>query len=116
MRPETAAYLWDARNAADRIANFIEGLSSSEYLHDDLRRSAVERQLEIIGEALNNLRKTDMDTAAQIPDLQRIIGLRNVLVHGYAVIDDSVVWVAASDRVPQLRRVINGILPPPNDG
>lgn len=113
MQPEASAYLWDARNAADRIASFIDGVSSDSYANDELRRSAVERQLEIIGEALNNLRKKDPDTAAQIPDLQRIIGLRNVLVHGYAVIDDQVVWLAASDRVPQLRRAIDTMLSTP---
>lgn len=116
MRPEAAAYLWDARNAADRIASFIDGISGDAYLSDELRRSAVERQLEIIGEALNSLRKIDPETAARIPDLQRIIGLRNVLAHGYAVIDDNVVWVAASDRVPQLREVISQMLSTLEDG
>lgn len=67
MQPEASAYLWDARNAADRIASFIYGVSGDSYVSDELRRSAVERQLEIIGEALNNLRKNDPDTAARIP-------------------------------------------------
>ncbi|BDZ65562.1 ribonuclease HepT family protein [Agromyces mangrovi Wang et al. 2018] len=47
MRPESAAFLWDVRNAADRIAAFIAGMSAEEYFGDDLRRSAVERQFEI---------------------------------------------------------------------
>ncbi|MAM53921.1 MAG: hypothetical protein CMH35_03580 [Microbacterium sp.] len=88
MRPEAAAFLWDVRNAADRVSSFIEGVTQGEYLGDDLRRSAVERQLEIIGEALNNLRRLDPDMAASIPEVHRIIGLRNVLAHGYAVVDD----------------------------
>ncbi|MGP6204625.1 HepT-like ribonuclease domain-containing protein [Microbacterium sp. F2] len=50
----------------------------------------------MIGEALNNLRRAYGDTAALIPEVERIIGLRNVLAHGYAVVDDSVVWTAAS--------------------
>lgn len=110
MRPEAAAFLWDVRNAADRIGTFIDGLTKDEYLVDELRRSAVERQLEIIGEALNNLRRVDAETAALIPEIQRIIGLRNVLAHGYAVVDDNVVWAAATSRVPQLRDIIDRLL------
>jgi len=44
-------------------------------------RSAVERQFEIVGEALNQLRQTDKATAAHIPDLPKAVGLRNVLIH-----------------------------------
>lgn len=86
MRPESAAYLWDVANAAARIASFVEGLTTDTYASDELHRSAVERQLLIVGEALNNLRKVDPETAEKIPELVRIIGLRNVLAHGYAVV------------------------------
>lgn len=110
MQPESAAFLWDVRGAADRIAVFIGGLDEEGYLADVLRRSAVERQLEIIGEALNNLRRVDPDAAKEIPDLHRIVGLRNVLAHGYAIVDDRVVWVAASRRVPELRIVVDALL------
>jgi uncharacterized protein with HEPN domain len=110
MRPEAAAFLWDVRTAADRIGAFIAGLTADQYLSDELRRSAVERQLEIIGEALNNLRRVDAETAALIPEIQRIIGLRNVLAHGYAVVDDTVVWTAATSRVPELRDFIDRLL------
>lgn len=103
MRPESVSILWDGKVASDRIAGFIEGLDEAGYVADPLRRSAVERQLEIIGEALKNPRNTDPSTAQGIPDLARIIGLRNVLAHGYAVVDDSVVWSAAAARVPELK-------------
>ena len=102
MRPESAAILWDVHAAGTRIAEFIVGLDEVGYTSDPLRRSAVERQLEIVGEALNNLRKGDSETAQRVPDISRIIGLRNILAHGYAVVDDSVVWGAASQRVPTL--------------
>lgn len=110
MRPEAAAFLWDVRNAADRVGAFIEGVTRDEYLGDELRRSAVERQLEILGEVLNNLRRVDAETAALIPEIQRIIGLRNVLAHGYAVVDDTVVWAAATSRVPELRARVDWLL------
>jgi len=110
MRPESAAHLWDAREAARRVTEFIDGLDESRYLADPLRRSAVERQLEIVGEALNNLRRVDEVTAGEVPDLKRIVGLRNVLAHGYAVLDDAVVWAAASGRVPALIETLNDLL------
>jgi uncharacterized protein with HEPN domain len=63
-------------------------------------RSAVERQLGIIGEALAQLARTDRNIAARIPELRRVVGFRNVLIHGYDRIDDAGVW-----------RVIKGDLP-----
>lgn len=110
MPPESAAYLWDVRTAGRRVASFTAGLTQEGYAGDDLRRSAVERQLEIVGEALNRLRKADPETAARIPDLPRIIGLRNILIHGYAVVDDSVVWTAATHRLPELLNVVDGLI------
>jgi len=92
------------------VAGFIVGLDADAYAADELRRSAVERQLEIIGEALKNLRKTDPDIGDQIPEIARIIGLRNILAHGYTVVDDAVVWSAASQRVPELLAVVARLL------
>ncbi|QKJ18262.1 HepT-like ribonuclease domain-containing protein [Microbacterium hominis] len=68
------------------------------------------RQLEIVGEALNNLRRVDAATAASIPEIQRIVGLCNVLAHGYAVVDDNVVWAAATSRVPELSDLVDRLL------
>lgn len=74
-------------------------------------RSAVERQLEIIGEALNQLSKADPQMGAAIPDLSRIVAFRNILVHGYAVVDNALVWQLLDDRLPALERVVRGLLP-----
>lgn len=110
MQPDSAALLWDVHAAATRVAGFIVGLDADAYAADELRRSAVERQLEIIGEALKNLRITDPDIGDQIPEIARIIGLRNILAHGYTVVDDAVVWSAASQRVPELLAVVARLL------
>ena len=87
-----AKYLWDARRAAERVARFTSGRSCDDYLSDEMLRSAVERQFEIIGEAFAGLRRTDPGLAASIPDLPRIIAFRNVLIHGYATVDNRLVW------------------------
>lgn len=73
-------------------------------------RSAVERQFEIIGESLNRLSRTDAVTAARIPDLRRIVTFRNVLVHGYATIDDVLVWEVATLRIAPLIATLNRLL------
>jgi uncharacterized protein with HEPN domain len=110
MRPESAAFLWDVERAASRIASFIDGATQATYSADEMRRSAVERQFLIVGEALNNLKKADPETAARVPDVGRIIGLRNVLAHGYAVVDDAVVWRAATSRAPELLETVRALL------
>ena len=80
------------RDSADAISRFVAGRSIEEYLADDMLRSAVERQFEIIGEALRRLEKDCPELAARIPDVRSAIGLRNVLIHGYATIDDPTIW------------------------
>ncbi len=110
MRREAPVLLEDARMAVARIREFIDGVGLVEYEADVLRRSAVERQLEILGEALGRLRRVDPETAALVPDVNRIIGMRNVLAHGYAVVNNRVVWLAATSRVPEVAAVIDELM------
>jgi uncharacterized protein with HEPN domain len=72
--------------------------------------SAVERQFEIIGESLNRLSRIDPPTAANVPDLPRIVAFRNVLVHGYATIDDALVWEVATTPMDSLIATLNRLL------
>lgn len=110
MRPESAALLWDARRGADLIRSFVEGRTWSDYLDDPMLRSAVERQFEIIGEALNRLARTDAEIATRITDLPRIVAFRNVLIHGYATIDDRIVWEVATERIQELLELLTRLL------
>ena len=91
MGRDPKAYLWDAKAAADAIAEFVAGRTFGEYKSDLLLRSAVERQFEIVGEALNQLSRVAPELAAQVPDIGRIIAFRNILIHGYAIVDDEIV-------------------------
>ncbi len=110
MPPDPRMYLWHARRAAARAREYVDGRSWRDYEADSMLRSAVERQFEIVGEALNQLRRVDEDLAAGISDLPRIVAFRNVLIHGYASIDDQLVWEAATERTPRLIEVIDGLL------
>lgn len=110
MQPESGAFLWDAHRAAVLIATFVDGKEQADYADDAMLRSAVERQFEIVGEALNRLSRVDPDTASRIEDLPRIVAFRNVLIHGYATIDDAIVWQVATDRIRGLIEVLADLL------
>lgn len=110
MARDPKAYLWDGRNAADAIASFAEDRTFEDYKSDLLLRSAVERQFEIIGEALNQLSRVSPELAARIPDLDRMIAFRNILIHGYAVVDDEIVWRAIHENLRTLRSKLEELL------
>jgi len=84
MQLEAQKYLFDIRHAADRIARFCAGKTFESYRNDELLRSAVERQFEIMGEALSQLARHDPEVAAKIQDHRKIIAFRNRLIHAYA--------------------------------
>lgn len=63
MQPKTPALLWDAMRAATRIKEFCAGKTWNDYAGDPMLRAAVERQFEIIGEALGRVRKIDPEVA-----------------------------------------------------
>ena len=110
MRLETRKYLSDIQRAAGLVRRFTSGKSLAGYQQDDLLRSAVERQFEIIGEAMNKLAGTDENTARQITNFQRIIAFRNILIHGYADVDDGLVWDVVETYLPLLTREVNDLL------
>ena len=81
---------------------FISGKDWIDYRDNELLRAGVERQFEIIGEALGQLRRHSPELAARIREHAKIIGFRNILIHGYAVVEDEVVWSAANENLPAL--------------
>lgn len=110
MPRDSRTYVWDALKAAELIAGFTAGKTFEDYAADDLLSSGVERQFEIIGEALNQLAKVDAELATRIPDQRRIVAFRNILIHGYATVDDPTVWRAVTDQVPGLIGVLRSLL------
>jgi uncharacterized protein with HEPN domain len=80
MQLESKKYLFDIKQAADLLADFTRGKSFSDFQDDPMLRSAVERQFEIIGEALAQLAKADHGTVALISEHRRIIAFRNILI------------------------------------
>ncbi len=110
MRLESKKYLFDIKQAAGLIADFTRGKSFTEFQSDPMLRSAVERQFEIVGEALTKLAKVDQATATQISEHRRIIAFRNILIHGYAQIDDRLVWGLLDSKLPNLLQEVRKLL------
>lgn len=110
MQPDPRKYLWDALRAAGFLRQFAGGKTFGEYQDDVLLRSAVERQFEIVGESLSQLAKYNCDLAAQVPELPRIVAFRNILIHGYANVDDTLVWQVLTDKLPLLETALRALL------
>jgi uncharacterized protein with HEPN domain len=110
MRRDPRCYLWDALRAAESVRAFVHGKTYEAFVEDDLLRSAVERQLQIIGEALSQLAKVDSQIASNVAELCRVIAFRNILVHGYAAIDYDTVWRLIEDKLPELQANLRMLL------
>ena len=109
MELEARKLIHDLDTAVDLIIAFTAGKDLADYKGDVFLRSAVERQFEIVGEALNRLRSTDPDLIVRISDYERIIGFRNVLAHGYDIVSDEIVWDIVEAKLPVLRYEIDDI-------
>ena len=107
MRRDPKAYLWDAHEAIDAILEFTSDRSVEDFQQDLMLRSAVERQLEIVGEALSQLSRRNQDLASRIPDLGQVVAFRNILVHGYATVDPGRVWLIIHESLPGLQETID---------
>ncbi|HZB92084.1 MAG TPA: HepT-like ribonuclease domain-containing protein [Stellaceae bacterium] len=110
MRRDPRALLWDAQRAAQAITEFTRGIGYTEFAGGLLLRSAVERQFEIIGEALAQLSKIAPEVAEELPNLRRIVAFRNILIHGYATIDREIVWRAVHESLPELQASLAALL------
>lgn len=110
MDRDPKAYLFDIKQAGEEIEGFVQKLSFEEYAGNSMVKAAVERKFVVIGEAMMRLKGQDPEILKEISDHEKIIGFRNVLVHGYNIIADATVWSAIKDSMPNLRREVEDIL------
>ena len=110
MSPRQAQLLLDAFQAASHIRSFTVGRSFEDYLTDVYLRSAVERQLEIVGEALNKARLDNAVPPDAVRQLGEWIGLRNRIAHAYDRLDHRIVWDTIINDIPQLLHDIARLL------
>ncbi len=104
------AYLWDIQQAASGILAFTEGKRLGDYEEDAMLRAAVERNFEIIGEALSQAQRFFPEIAGRVTNDQQIIAFRNRLVHGYATVKHALVWDIVQTNLPRLREEIAQLL------
>ncbi len=102
--------LEDIRDAASFILEATEGRSREDYSRNRLMRQAIERNFEIIGEAMRRLTRESPETARQISEHERIIAFRNILIHGYDLVDDDLVWDTINEKVPALLAEVESLL------
>ena len=112
MKDEVRKLLFDVVDSGDSIIDWTVGKTFADYETDRQFRRAVEREFEVIGEALNRLRREDSATSSRIPELARIISFRNRIIHGYDSVDDATVWGIVESHLPNLiasaRRLLEG--------
>lgn len=101
-RPDPRSFLFDVQRACELITEFTTGMTLPEYAADLKTRSAVERQLEIVGEAISQMLKLFPEMQEELPQAPRIISFRNHLIHGYASVSNQVVWGILQSHVPEL--------------
>lgn len=103
------AYLADMLSAGEAVERFVRGRSFEDLLKDDLLQAAVERKIEIIGEAARRVSEGCQATHPEV-EWRKIIATRHIFAHDYGELDYEVVWRIATVHVPlvieQLRRVL----------
>ena len=109
MKRDAKAYLHDIQEAGGHIREFMKGMALEDYCKSELVKAAVERKFVVIGEALVRLRDEYPSLLEQISDIEKIIGFRNVLVHGYDIIDDATVWSAIESNLPILLEEVRAL-------
>ncbi len=110
MKTTLKKRLLDALDACHAIQSFVENRTFADYERNQMLRSAVERQFEIVGEALNQAEADDANISTLIPDIRRIVGMRNRIIHGYDSVDDELLWQTIQTHVPPLAQRLTELL------
>ena len=109
MKREIKKCLFDINTSIDSIYDYLGGdRNFFEYQKNKLLRRGIEREIEIIGEAMNRILKIDPDF--KIENSRQIIDTRNWVIHGYDKVDDVIIWGIISNHLPKLRKEIDDYL------
>ena len=110
MHARSPKLLEDIRDAAAFVVEVTQGRTLPQYSADRLLRQAVERNFEIIGEAVKRLAQVDPECAEGIAQYPQIIAFRNILIHGYDLVDHALVWSTVQTQLPALLREVMTLL------
>lgn len=110
MTDKTPKLLVDALGAIRSAQEFVADCSLDRYSADKMRRSAVERQLEILGEACSRLAKLEPALIELVAGLKLAIDLRNRIIHGYDSVDDELVYLTVTEDLDALKGDLTRLL------
>ena len=109
MQREILKYLHDIQESINSIEDYLgENKNFEIYLKNKILRRAVERELEIIGEATNRILK--INPTIKIDDARRIVNLRNWVIHSYDQVDDVIIWGIISKDIPKLKQQVHHLM------
>ena len=105
-------WLFDIKFSIDEIESFFDGQAKDffQYKHNLILKRAVERNLEIIGEAVNRIITRDDSFSERISNARAIIGLRNQVIHSYDNISDENIWSVLINHLPKLKIEIENLI------
>lgn len=103
------AYLWDMLNAAREALSYVQGVQETAYMRDRMRQRALERTIEVLGEAASHVSEPGRNDLPGI-DWRRIIGQRIVLAHRYSKVDHALLYKTTRESVPELISLLEGKL------
>ena len=110
MQHDAEKYLLDILDAANDIVEFTGEMSFDEYHQNKLVKAAVERKFEIIDEVMSRLRKEFPETAEKIQEHEKIIAFRNLVIHGYDIVSDPIVWDVVQHKLPSLTNDVTKLI------
>ena len=109
MDNEIKKYLFDIHESIESIEKYLgENRDFNVYMTDKMLRRAVEREFEIIGEALSRIEK--LNSTIKISSKRQIISMRNRVIHGYDKIDNEIIWGTIIRHLPTLKLEIDSLL------
>ncbi len=109
-KKDDRAYLWDMLTAAQAVVTFVKGRTLQDYAVSLMLRSAVERQIEIIGEAARRVSKEFQEAHPEIP-WRPIQAQRHVLAHDYGEIKHDRIWRVAEEHIPEMILLLEPLVP-----
>jgi uncharacterized protein with HEPN domain len=109
MKRDDTVYLNHIRDACERIACYLDGISIDDFNQNLLLQDGVIRQIEIIGEAIKRVSK-DLHSVYPMIPWEDIAGMRDKLIHDYFGVDINTVWLTANDDIPVLKHHVLKIL------
>ncbi len=110
MLLEIKKYLFDIKQSIEEIETYLKDKTYEDFIQGSIIQSAVERKFEIIGEALNRIKRIDESVLDKIADAYKIIGFRNIIIHGYDILDSKIIWDAVQYNLPRLKEEIDNLM------